>query len=173
MYISVLERTRIIGVFKALGAKKRTIMTLFLVEALLIGLIGGGTGFGVGAIMAYSAGGLLQNFTASSSQGGQASSSQSQVGVSSSRSQVGQASSSRSQVGVPMGGSFSMNQPRVGVGASSMLMPRTTSLAIEPYFPPWLILLALGFAVSVSLVAGFYPARKAAKLDPAIALRYE
>ena len=70
MYISVMERTRIIGVFKALGAKSRTIMALFLVEALLIGFIGGGLGFGVGVVMAYSASGLLQRYTGGQGMGG-------------------------------------------------------------------------------------------------------
>ena len=54
-----------------------------------------------------------------------------------------------------------------------MANPRSPTITIEPVFTPWLFLLALGFAVLVSLLAGLYPARKAAKLDPATALRYE
>ena len=50
MYMSVTERTREIGVMKAVGATRGQIMTVFLVEAGLLGLIGGvvGTLLGLG-----------------------------------------------------------------------------------------------------------------------------
>ena len=44
MYTSVLERTREIGVMKAIGARNRDIMSLFVIESGLFGLIGGITG---------------------------------------------------------------------------------------------------------------------------------
>ncbi len=53
MMISVTERTREIGVRKALGATRREILWQFLVEAATLTLIGGGVGLGVGALISY------------------------------------------------------------------------------------------------------------------------
>ncbi|MGY5858126.1 MAG: ABC transporter permease [Candidatus Thorarchaeota archaeon] len=52
MIVSLMERTREIGILKALGAKGRTVMGVFLSEALLIGLIGGVIGIVAGALLA-------------------------------------------------------------------------------------------------------------------------
>jgi putative ABC transport system permease protein len=41
MYTSVLERTREVGVMKAIGAKNSDIMWIFLIESGLLGLVGG------------------------------------------------------------------------------------------------------------------------------------
>ncbi|MEK6875379.1 MAG: ABC transporter permease [Nanoarchaeota archaeon] len=50
MYTSVLERTREIGVMKAIGAKNSDIMWIFLIEAGFLGIVGAliGVGFGYG-----------------------------------------------------------------------------------------------------------------------------
>ncbi len=50
MFTSVLERTKDIGVMKAVGAKNRHVLAIFLIESGLIGLFGGivGTLFGLG-----------------------------------------------------------------------------------------------------------------------------
>jgi putative ABC transport system permease protein len=52
MYTSVLERTREIGVMKAVGASDRAVMTLFIIESGLLGLVGGAVGSAAGQAMA-------------------------------------------------------------------------------------------------------------------------
>ncbi len=59
MIVSLMERTREIGILKALGAKGRTVMGIFLTEALLIGVIGGVVGIAAGALLANLFSGLL------------------------------------------------------------------------------------------------------------------
>ena len=52
MYTAVLERTREIGILKAVGARARDILLLFVAEAAVIGLVGGVLGGGVAAFLA-------------------------------------------------------------------------------------------------------------------------
>ncbi len=59
MIVSLMERTREIGILKALGAKGRTVMGIFLTEALLIGVIGGVGGIAAGALLANLFSGLF------------------------------------------------------------------------------------------------------------------
>ena len=104
MLVSVTERTREIGVRRALGATPFNILFQFLVEALVLCLAGGLIGVLVGSI---------------------------------------------------------------GAVALSQLAHWNTLIS------PVAILLALGFSAAVGLVFGVWPARRAASLDPILALRYE
>ena len=104
MLVSVTERTREIGVRKALGATRWNIMFQFLIEAVVLCLLGGAIGVAMG-----------------------------------------------------MGGAEMLNRT----------FNWTTKVA------PQSIGLAFGFSAAVGLVFGVWPARRAAKLDPILALRYE
>jgi putative ABC transport system permease protein len=104
MLVSVTERTREIGVRKALGATKRNILLQFLVEALVLCLVGGTAGVLLGSLGA--------------------------------------------------------------VVLSKFAHWNTTISAFS-------IFLAFAFSAIVGLFFGIYPARRAAALDPIVALRYE
>ena len=124
MAVTVMERTREIGVLKAIGAKDRTILGIFLAQASIFGLIAGLSGVPVGYVIAHVLSGFLFNFTM-----------------------------------IPQ------EELITGVQAPP--------LTVEPILSiPWTIG-AVIFGITVCIVFGWYPARKAARLDPVRALRYE
>ena len=69
MLVTVTERTREIGLRKAIGAKRRDILAQFLVEAIVLSLSGGLIGIGLGVSGALIVSQLLEGFTASVSPG--------------------------------------------------------------------------------------------------------
>jgi putative ABC transport system permease protein len=116
MMMAIYERTREIGVLKALGASRREIRAMFTVEAGLIGLIGGFFGLILGTLL-----GRLVDWIAHR---------------------------------------YLIAEGVTGVGQLSVV-------------PLWLALGSLAFAALIGIVAGLYPASRAAKLDPVTALRHE
>jgi putative ABC transport system permease protein len=64
LYTSVIKRVKEIGTLKAMGARNRTILVLFLIEALLIGIFGASFGLVAGIGMGY---GLSATFGSDSS----------------------------------------------------------------------------------------------------------
>ncbi len=63
MLMSTIERTKEIGVMKSIGASKRDIITLFLYEALILGVVGSV----IGAILSLGVGYLVVHYLLSSS----------------------------------------------------------------------------------------------------------
>ncbi|MBI4992028.1 MAG: ABC transporter permease [Candidatus Harrisonbacteria bacterium] len=62
MYTAVLERTKQIGVMKAIGASSDSILSLFLIESGMIGLVGGILGIILGVTAAYLVGLIAAQF---------------------------------------------------------------------------------------------------------------
>ncbi len=116
MIMSIYERTREIGTLKAIGASRGDIRAMFMIEAGMLGLIGGI----VGVVLGWGLGKVLNRVI--------------------------------------------------------LWYVERNSLPIRGDFfvvSPTLALAALGFATLVGIVAGLYPANRAARLDPLLALRHE
>jgi putative ABC transport system permease protein len=116
---SVVERTREIGILKAIGATRGQVLGIFLTEGAAIGLLGSTIGLLLARLLAIPADGWVHQLIEKQMMG------------------------------------------------DKML---TTTIFI---FPLWLTAAAMGFAVVVTTVAAYYPARRAAGIDPILALKYE
>ncbi|MCS7093801.1 MAG: ABC transporter permease [Candidatus Aenigmarchaeota archaeon] len=117
MFTSVMERTKLIGTLKALGMSNKKIMTLFLIESVIISLIGGLIGIGFGIILSDLIGRLIAEFY------------------------------------------------------QTVELERNQS--IQLIVTPQILAISLILAVCVGVLAGLIPARRAAKLEPVEALKYE
>lgn len=126
MTMAILERTREIGLMKAVGATDRDVLTIFLIEAALVGVSGGAAGLGVSYLLQRAINQAAANAPA---QGG--------------------------------GGGFFLGLDLSAVGGNLVIIP--TELAF----------FALALATAVGVVAGFYPALRAARMEPVLALKTE
>ena len=142
MLVSVYERIHEIGIMKAIGFKDRNILTLFLSESAIIGIVGGIIGILVGSGISMIIPTLLSALTSSTFQ---------------SNSQNGGGGFGGGQGGY--GGAF-------GGGGSQMF-------SYTPIITPDIAILSFIIAVSVSIIAGLYPAWRASRMEPIKALRYE
>ncbi|HSX33796.1 MAG TPA: ABC transporter permease [Candidatus Saccharimonadales bacterium] len=115
MVMAILERTREIGVMRAVGAKRSTVSRLFTFEASLLGCLGGVVGVAIGFGLTLIANPIINK------------------------------------------------QLRGNNIQSSNIVT----------LPLWLILTVIAATTLIGMLAGLYPARRAAKLDPVEALRYE
>jgi putative ABC transport system permease protein len=119
LYTSVMERTKEIGTMKAIGAQNSNVLSLFMVEALMIGILGATSGLLAGMAGGYV---LIAGLGSAGGSGGDTSN---------------------------------------GIGN------------ISPVFLPIDLATVWGISVGLSLIAGIYPAWKASRLSPIVALRRE
>ncbi len=62
MFMTIMERTKEIGILRALGFSQKDVAKIFLTESTLIGIIGGLLGIVLGSLLAMSLGGMFSSF---------------------------------------------------------------------------------------------------------------
>ncbi len=148
-FSSVLERTKEIGILKALGANSRTIMFNFITESVVVGFLGGVIGAGIGAGLSFFIIGDLQGASGLSSlTGGGGTAARVTTAAAAARGATGGAG-----------------------GFSSAASSAATTTSITPAISPELILLAIGLATVVGVSAGLLPAWRASRMTPVEALK--
>jgi putative ABC transport system permease protein len=148
MLMAVMERTHEIGIMKAIGFKSKHIMLVFLLQALIIGLVGGTAGIIVGATASYSLAAVFGSGTSSTT-----------------------TSSASGAGGFRGGGGFGGAGGGGTAGGAVFAGGSSSSISFKPAFPLTTIAIALLIAVIVSVAAGLYPAWRASKMEPIDALR--
>jgi ABC-type antimicrobial peptide transport system permease subunit len=164
MLMSVMERTHEIGIMKSIGFKNKNVMLVFLLQALIIGVLGGLFGLAAGAGASYGLSALVAH--ASSSTTPTASTSSFGGGAS------GFGGSSPSFAGretAPAGGGGEVFIASTGSAGGSRAT--SSSMGFTPAFTPTIIIEAIAIAIIVSVIAGLYPAWKASRMEPIDALR--
>jgi putative ABC transport system permease protein len=146
MLVSVTERTREIGIRKAIGAPKRAIMKQFLTEAVMLTGLGGLVGVVLGIGICLVAQVLVHTGLPFTGHGG------------------GAAHAAAGHGGGGGGGGGGRGGRGGGMGMNSFPAPVLTL---------WPVLVAFGVSLAIGLVAGGYPASRAARLRPIEALRFE
>jgi ABC-type antimicrobial peptide transport system permease subunit len=159
MLMSVMERTREIGIMKAIGFKSRHVMLIFMLQALIIGMVGGVTGIIAGATISYTLAAVFGSGGGSPSAAGAGAPTAAPSGSFRSGGNAGFAGGAGGAAGGTTAVAFRS-------GASS-----TSGISFKPAFPIGTIAAALAIAVIVSLIAGLYPAWRASKMEPIDALR--
>ncbi|NJL55902.1 ABC transporter permease [bacterium] len=123
MTMAVLERTREIGLMKAIGATDNNVLSIFLIESGLVGMVGGAAGVTLSLVLQR----LINEAIA--------------------------------------------NAPQDGAGINFLPLDPSQIGDQLIIIPPELGLLAVTLATLVGLGAGFFPALRAARLSPVIALK--